>query len=107
MERNLPCTVRANPREPGRDAGTRRGSGLVWPALPRRGASGARAEGRAHDARASARRDAGGAGQREVGWGDCCGIPVPSVFGAAAAEKEKGLPGGGLSGPGIRAVPFD
>ncbi|KAJ8083456.1 Serine/threonine-protein phosphatase 2A activator 2 [Marasmius tenuissimus] len=26
----------------------------------------------------------GGAGQREVGWGDCCGIPVPSAFGAAS-----------------------
>ncbi|KZT04953.1 Phosphotyrosyl phosphatase activator [Laetiporus sulphureus 93-53] len=50
--------------------------------------------------------DLGGAGQREVGWGDCCGIPVPSVFGAAAAEKSKES-GGRLSGPGIRAVPFD
>ncbi|PPQ68465.1 hypothetical protein CVT24_005562 [Panaeolus cyanescens] len=58
--------------------------------------------------------DKGGAGQREVGWGDCCGIPVPSVFGAAQAEKEgdsknKPLrePGVGLSGIGIRPVPFD
>ncbi|KAE9384040.1 hypothetical protein BT96DRAFT_756606, partial [Gymnopus androsaceus JB14] len=24
-----------------------------------------------------------GAGQREVGWGDCCGISVPSAFGGA------------------------
>ncbi|KAK1225744.1 Serine/threonine-protein phosphatase 2A activator 2 [Marasmius sp. AFHP31] len=45
-----------------------------------------------------------GAGQREVGWGDCCGIPVPSAFGAAAAEKQ---PGTRLAGPGIRPVPFD
>ncbi|KZT02961.1 uncharacterized protein LAESUDRAFT_660705, partial [Laetiporus sulphureus 93-53] len=37
----------------------------------------------------------GGAGQREVGCGDCCGIPVPSVFGAVAAEKGK------------MSVPFD
>ncbi|KAF9045198.1 hypothetical protein BJ165DRAFT_1476028 [Panaeolus papilionaceus] len=58
--------------------------------------------------------DKGGAGQREVGWGDCCGIPVPSVFGAAQAGKEgdqkrKPLrePGVGLSGVGIRPVPFD
>lgn len=49
----------------------------------------------------------GAAGQREVGWGDCCGIPVPSVFAAAAAEK--GRFGGGriLEGPGIRPIPFD
>ena len=31
----------------------------------------------------------GGAGQKDVGWGDCCGIPVPSVFAAARAEAEK------------------
>lgn len=48
--------------------------------------------------------DTGAAGQREVGWGDCCGIPVPSVFGAAAAEKQKGL---NLAGPNIKPVPFD
>ncbi|KAL0058969.1 Serine/threonine-protein phosphatase 2A activator 2 [Marasmius tenuissimus] len=48
----------------------------------------------------------GGAGQREVGWGDCCGIPVPSAFGAAAAAGEK-QPGTRLAGPGIRPVPFD
>ncbi|KZT26097.1 Phosphotyrosyl phosphatase activator [Neolentinus lepideus HHB14362 ss-1] len=49
--------------------------------------------------------DTGGAGQREVGWGDCCGIPVPSVFGAAAVEEKRD--GFRLSGPGIRPVPFD
>ncbi|KIK68418.1 hypothetical protein GYMLUDRAFT_68282 [Collybiopsis luxurians FD-317 M1] len=58
--------------------------------------------------------DMGGAGQREVGWGDCCGIPVPSAFGAAAAAKAdtegatlRSVPGPGLSGQGIRPVPFD
>lgn len=44
--------------------------------------------------------------QTETGWGDCCGIAVPSVF--AAAKAEKGRMGGmSLSGPGIRPVPFD
>jgi len=42
---------------------------------------------------------------REAVWGDCCGIPVPSAFGAARAEGK--LPGAMLSGPGIRPVPFD
>lgn len=50
--------------------------------------------------------DSGGASQREVGWGDCCGIPVPSAFAAARAESEK-QPGLRLAGPGIRPVPFD
>lgn len=47
--------------------------------------------------------DKGGAGQQDAGWGDCCGIPVPSAFGAAQA----GGPGFRLEGPGIRPVPFD
>ena len=40
------------------------------------------------------------------GWGDGCGIPIPSVFGAAKAEREKE---GGIKlvGSGIRPVPFD
>ncbi|OCH90499.1 Phosphotyrosyl phosphatase activator [Obba rivulosa] len=59
----------------------------------------------AHRGHAHAHPDLGGAGQREVGWGDCCGIPVPSVFGAAEAEKKR--PGAMLAGPGIRPVPFD
>ena len=46
-------------------------------------------------------------GQREVGWGDCCGIPVPSAFGAAKAEASKRSEVPKLSGPGIRPVPFD
>ncbi|KAF8578827.1 Phosphotyrosyl phosphatase activator [Ramaria rubella] len=49
--------------------------------------------------------DGGGPGQADVGWGDCCGIPVPSAFGAAAAEgKDVGIR---LQGPAIRPVPFD
>ncbi|KAG6810616.1 Serine/threonine-protein phosphatase 2A activator 2 [Arthromyces matolae] len=47
-------------------------------------------------------------GNREMGWGDCCGIPVPSVFAAAQAEakgdKQRSFR---LDGPGIRPVPFD
>ncbi|KAF6758006.1 hypothetical protein DFP72DRAFT_1109253 [Ephemerocybe angulata] len=50
--------------------------------------------------------DMGGAGQREVGWGDCCGIPVPSVF-AAAQEGEGGQGRGGYALSGVRPVPFD
>ncbi|KAF7973078.1 hypothetical protein HWV62_16272 [Athelia sp. TMB] len=41
--------------------------------------------------------DTGAAGQ-QAGFGDCCGIPVPSVFGAARAEKRLA---------GVRPVPFD
>lgn len=44
--------------------------------------------------------DLGGAG-KAPGFGDCCGIPVPSAFGAAAAAGRQ------LQGPGIRPVPFD
>ena len=44
-------------------------------------------------------------GERDFGWGDCCGIPVPSAFGAAQAEGK--VPGARLAGPGIRPVPFD
>jgi len=56
-------------------------------------------------AHAHAADDKGGAGQAQVGWGDCCGIPVPSAFAAAASEKKtKGFQ---LGGPAIRPVPFD
>ncbi|KAM5532997.1 hypothetical protein V8D89_013339 [Ganoderma adspersum] len=48
--------------------------------------------------------DLGGVGQQQTGWGDCCGIPVPSMFAAAEAAKR---PGARLAGPGIRPVPFD
>ncbi|KAK2462628.1 hypothetical protein APHAL10511_005361 [Amanita phalloides] len=40
-----------------------------------------------------------------TGWANCCGIPVPSAFAAAASqEKETGY---ALGGSGIRPVPFD
>ncbi|KAI5982659.1 Phosphotyrosyl phosphatase activator [Pisolithus albus] len=42
-------------------------------------------------------------GHVHEGWGDCCGIPIPSVF-AAAQEREEGK---NIEGPGIRPVPFD
>lgn len=51
--------------------------------------------------------DLGGVRQREVGWGDCCGIPVPSAFGAARAQTGKRFEVAKLAGPGIRPVPFD
>lgn len=45
-------------------------------------------------------------GEAAATWGDCCGIPVPSVFAAAQAGKERGATGL-VAGPGIRPVPFD
>lgn len=65
--------------------------------------------------------DGGGASQLETGWGDCCGIPVPSVFAAAEEEKRK-VAGAGADvktgatkpppgvlqfGGAVRPVPFD
>lgn len=44
-------------------------------------------------------------GKGESTWGDCCGIPVPSAFGAALAEGR--APGAVLAGPTVRPVPFD
>ncbi|OJT05937.1 Serine/threonine-protein phosphatase 2A activator 2 [Trametes pubescens] len=84
------------------------GSLLAWdgplPALP----AGAPGQDDGHWGHAHAMGDLGGVGQRENGWGDCCGIPVPSVFAAAKAEEvRKRVEGGLLSGPGIRPVPFD
>jgi serine/threonine-protein phosphatase 2A activator len=46
-------------------------------------------------------------GGGETGWGDCCGIPVPSVFGAAAEKEGESKVGMRLGGAGIRPVPFD
>jgi serine/threonine-protein phosphatase 2A activator len=46
----------------------------------------------------------------EMGWGDCCGIPVPSAFAAAQSEKAQGgvLPIPGIFQSGlVRPVPFD
>ncbi|KAG9310136.1 Phosphotyrosyl phosphatase activator [Chiua virens] len=37
-------------------------------------------------------------------WGDCCGIPVPSVFAVAQEERAQTRV---IEGPGIRPVPFD
>ncbi|CUA68609.1 peptidylprolyl isomerase [Rhizoctonia solani] len=50
----------------------------------------------------------GAVGQAHSGWGDCCGIPVPSAFAAAEAEKQGNRLGGApLAGAAIRPVPFD
>ncbi|KAF8523704.1 Phosphotyrosyl phosphatase activator [Hysterangium stoloniferum] len=46
-------------------------------------------------------------GEADSGWGDCCGIPVPSAFAAAIAEGKAVGPGAPLQGPAIRPVPFD
>ncbi|KAG6380445.1 Phosphotyrosyl phosphatase activator [Boletus reticuloceps] len=43
-------------------------------------------------------------GHAHEGWGDCCGIPVPSAFAAAQAEGARPRV---IEGPGIRPVPFD
>ncbi|KAE9402774.1 hypothetical protein BT96DRAFT_816166, partial [Gymnopus androsaceus JB14] len=62
--------------------------------------------------------DLRGTGQREVSWGDCCGIPLPSAFAAARVEQAKVAtkvgelrsvpgPGLGLAGKGIQPVLFD
>lgn len=80
------------------------GSLLPWDG-PLPAVSSAAGEDDAHWGHAHAMGDLGGVGQRENGWGDCCGIPVPSVFGAAQAERK--LPGAPLAGPAIRPVPFD
>lgn len=44
---------------------------------------------------------------RDATWGDCCGIPVPAPFAAAAQAEKERLPGSRLTGTGIRPVPFD
>ena len=79
------------------------GSILPWdgPLVPT-SASGEDTCGHVHS-HAHAHGDQGAAGQREVGWGDCCGIPVPSAFGAAQAENKAPR----LVGSNIRPVPFD
>lgn len=43
-------------------------------------------------------------GHVHQGWGDCCGIPVPSAFAAAQGEGARPRV---IEGPGIRPVPFD
>jgi len=57
-----------------------------------------------HDESRCGHDHSGSGAQGTPGWGDCCGIPIPSVFGAAEAEKAHGVP---LSGPNIRPIPFD
>ncbi|CAO1621073.1 unnamed protein product [Parajaminaea phylloscopi] len=43
-----------------------------------------------------------------AGWGDCCGIPIPSAFAAAEEEKKKDRTGSGFAvGGAVRRVPFD
>jgi serine/threonine-protein phosphatase 2A activator len=43
-----------------------------------------------------------------AGWGDCCGIPIPSVFAAAEEEKEKARKANGVAvGGAVKRVPFD
>ncbi|KAJ7037384.1 Phosphotyrosyl phosphatase activator [Mycena alexandri] len=48
--------------------------------------------------------DGHGHGHMHEGWGDCCGIPVPSAFAAANSERKIGTR---IAGEGIRRVPFD
>lgn len=45
-----------------------------------------------------------------AGWGDCCGIPIPSAFAAAEKGKRKECSGSGAGmaiGEAVRRVPFD
>ncbi|GAK65369.1 phosphotyrosyl phosphatase activator [Moesziomyces antarcticus] len=49
-----------------------------------------------------------------AGWGDCCGIPIPSAFAAAEEEKKKRQQGFSSTmlgekpfGSGVRRIPFD
>jgi serine/threonine-protein phosphatase 2A activator len=49
--------------------------------------------------------DHGPHGHKHEGWGDCCGIPVPSAF--AAADSERKIAARVVVGDGIRRVPFD
>ncbi|EPQ28823.1 uncharacterized protein PFL1_03626 [Pseudozyma flocculosa PF-1] len=55
-----------------------------------------------------------GAGEGQAaGWGDCCGIPIPSVFAAAEEDKKKRQAGSAVVqgqkpfGSNVRRIPFD
>lgn len=43
------------------------------------------------------------------GFGDCCGIPIPSAFAAAQAEQSRKnkLAGGGTMSSNVHIIPFD
>lgn len=43
----------------------------------------------------------------QMGWGDCCGIPVPSPFGAAEEQRKNAAGQPLLRAPNIKPVPFD
>lgn len=54
--------------------------------------------------------ESNGAAAAASGWGDCCGIPIPSAFAAAQQEREKMRGAGNLrfeGGSGVRRIPFD
>ncbi|MBW0501263.1 hypothetical protein O181_040978 [Austropuccinia psidii MF-1] len=40
----------------------------------------------------------------QPGWGECCGIPIPSTFAAAAAESNRSP---FTSNPAVKRIPFD
>lgn len=45
---------------------------------------------------------------RGEGFGDCCGIPIPSAFAAAAEQRRKEAMAGGRKLPqGVVRIPFD
>lgn len=68
------------------------------------------AHGHSHGPTAPSRSIDGAAGSvapdgQAAGWGDCCGIPIPSVF--AAAQEESKNKEQFRVGAGVRRVPFD
>ncbi|SNX85547.1 probable RRD2 - Activator of the phosphotyrosyl phosphatase activity of PP2A [Melanopsichium pennsylvanicum] len=59
-------------------------------------------------------KHAHGTGEGQAaGWGDCCGIPIPSAFAAAQEDKKRSqgfsstLRGEKPFGSGVRRIPFD
>lgn len=41
------------------------------------------------------------------GFGDCCGIPIPSAFAAAQAEQQQRKPAAPAYSQNVRPIPFD